>query len=82
MVFDEATSSPGNHSEQVILTAINEVAKNRTSLVIAQRLSTIVNSDNIIVINEGEVVEQGSHKQLLTLGGKYSKMWQLQQSTE
>jgi len=82
LVFDEATSSLDSHSEQAILTAINEVAKNRTSLVIAHRLSTITDSDNIIVMSEGEIVEQGNHQQLLTLQGKYSKMWQLQQSVE
>jgi ATP-binding cassette subfamily B protein len=82
LVFDEATSSLDSHSEQAILTAINEVAKNRTSLVIAHRLSTIIDSDNIIVMSEGEIVEQGNHQQLLALQGKYSKMWQLQQSTK
>jgi len=82
LVFDEATSSLDSHSEQAILTAINEVAKDRTSLVIAHRLSTITDSDNIIVMSEGEIVEQGNHKQLLTLEGKYSKMWQLQQSVK
>jgi len=80
LVFDEATSSLDSHSEQAILRAINDVTKNRTSLVIAHRLSTIIDSDNIIVMNDGEVVEQGSHQQLLALQGKYSKMWQLQQS--
>jgi len=82
LVFDEATSSLDSQSEQAILTAINEVAKNRTSLVIAHRLSTIVDSDNIIVMNEGNIVEQGNHQQLLALNGKYSKMWQLQQSNK
>jgi len=80
LVFDEATSSLDSHSEQAILKAINDVTKNRTSLVIAHRLSTIVDSDNIIVMNEGEIVEQGNHQQLLSLQGQYSKMWQLQQS--
>jgi len=80
LVFDEATSSLDSQSEQAILTAINEVAKNRTSLVIAHRLSTIVDSDNIIVMSHGEIVEQGNHLQLLALQGQYSKMWQLQQS--
>jgi len=80
LVFDEATSSLDSHSEQAILTAINEVAKNRTSLVIAHRLSTIIDSDNIIVMSHGEIVEQGNHQQLLALQGQYSKMWQLQQS--
>lgn len=82
LVFDEATSSLDSQSEQAILTAINEVAKNRTSLVIAHRLSTIIDSDNIIVMDEGTIVEQGNHQQLLALNGKYSKMWQLQQSTD
>ncbi len=82
LVFDEATSSLDSHSEQAILTAINEVAQNRTSLVIAHRLSTIVDSDNILVMSEGEVIEQGNHQQLLALQGKYCKMWQLQQSTD
>lgn len=82
LVFDEATSSLDSHSEQAILTAINEVAKNHTTLVIAHRLSTIVDSDNIIVMNDGEIVEQGNHQQLLALQGKYSKMWQLQQSAK
>jgi len=81
LVFDEATSSLDSHSEQAILSAINEVAKNRTSIVIAHRLSTIIDSDNIIVMNEGEIVEQGNHQELLALQGKYSKMWQLQQAT-
>ncbi|MEI6895167.1 MAG: ABC transporter ATP-binding protein/permease [Colwellia sp.] len=80
LVFDEATSSLDSQSEQAILTAINEVTKSRTSLVIAHRLSTIVDSDNIIVMEHGEIVEQGNHQQLLALGGKYCKMWQLQQS--
>jgi ATP-binding cassette subfamily B protein len=80
LVFDEATSSLDSQSEQAILTAINEVAKNRTSLVIAHRLSTIVDSDNIIVMNQGEIVEQGNHQELLALQGQYCKMWQLQQS--
>ena len=80
LVFDEATSSLDSQSEQAILTAVNEVAKNRTSLVIAHRLSTIVDSDKIIVMNEGKIVEQGNHQQLLALQGKYCKMWQLQQS--
>ena len=81
LVFDEATSSLDSQSEQAILTAINEVTKNRTSLVIAHRLSTIVDSDKIIVMNDGEIAEQGNHQELLALNGKYSKMWQLQQSS-
>ncbi len=82
LVFDEATSSLDSQSEQAILTAINEVAKNRTSLVIAHRLSTIVESDNIIVMSHGEIVEQGSHQELIALEGQYCKMWQLQQANQ
>jgi len=80
LVFDEATSSLDSKSEQAILTAINDVAKNRTSLVIAHRLSTIIDSDNIIVMSHGKIVEQGNHKSLIALQGQYNHMWQLQQS--
>lgn len=79
LVFDEATSSLDSYSEQQIMTAINEVSKDNTSLVIAHRLSTIVDADNILVIKEGEIVEQGNHRQLLALQGEYAKLWQLQQ---
>ena len=60
--------------------AIDNLMKDRTALVIAHRLSTITDSDNIIVMSEGEIVEQGNHQELLALRGKYSKMWELQQS--
>jgi ATP-binding cassette subfamily B protein len=80
LIFDEATSSLDSHSEQAILKAINEVTKDRTSLVIAHRLSTIVDSDNIIVMNKGNIVEQGTHHKLLEAKGAYYTMWQLQQS--
>lgn len=80
LVFDEATSSLDSKSEQAILNAINDVAKNRTSLVIAHRLSTIVDSDHIIVMSHGKIVEQGDHKSLIALQGQYNHMWQLQQS--
>ncbi|XQW86602.1 ABCB family ABC transporter ATP-binding protein/permease [Thalassotalea piscium] len=80
LVFDEATSSLDSHSEQAILNAIKEVAEGHSSLVIAHRLSTIVDADKIIVLHQGEVVEQGSHQSLLALKGRYFTMWQLQQS--
>jgi len=79
LVFDEATSSLDSYSEQQIMSAINEVSKDNTSLVIAHRLSTIVDADNILVIKEGQIVEQGSHQQLLEQQGEYAKLWQLQQ---
>nr|WP_201020939.1 ABC transporter ATP-binding protein/permease [Pseudoalteromonas sp. H105] len=80
LIFDEATSALDSHSEQAILNAMREVASNHTSLVIAHRLSTITDADNIIVLKEGQLVEQGTHQTLLNLGGEYSRMWQLQQT--
>jgi ATP-binding cassette subfamily B protein len=80
LVFDEATSSLDSQSEKAILTAIKEVAEHRTSLVIAHRLSTIVDADNIIVMRQGEIIEQGTHQELLSKQGHYGAMWQLQQS--
>lgn len=82
LVFDEATSSLDSQSEQAILSAIKEVAKQRTSLVIAHRLSTIVDADMIIVMQQGEIIEQGTHQELLMKQGHYYKMWQLQQSDQ
>lgn len=82
LVFDEATSSLDSHSEQAILTAIKQVSVNRTSLVIAHRLSTVIDADNIIVMKAGEIVEQGSHQQLIQLQGQYAAMWALQQESE
>ena len=80
LVFDEATSSLDSHSEQAILKAIKQVSKNKTSLVIAYRLSTIVDADHIIVMRQGQVVEQGDHHTLMASAGQYASMWALQQS--
>ena len=80
LIFDEATSALDSHSEQAILNAMREVANNHTSLVIAHRLSTITDADTILVMQAGELVEQGSHTQLLALQGEYARMWQLQQT--
>ena len=80
LIFDETTSALDSHSEQAILNAMREVANNHTSLVIAHRLSTITDADTILVMQAGELVEQGSHTQLLALDGEYARMWQLQQT--
>ncbi len=80
LVFDEATSSLDSHSEKLILQAIKEIAVKHTSLVIAHRLSTIVDADKIIVLHQGEVVEEGTHRQLLVRQGHYAHLWQVQQS--
>lgn len=82
LLFDEATSALDSHSEQAILSAMREVAQRHTSLVIAHRLSTITDADKIIVMKQGQVVEQGQHQQLLAANGEYARMWQLQQSDE
>ncbi len=79
LVFDEATSSLDSKSEQAILRAIREVAEGHTSLAIAHRLSTVVDADQIIVLDHGEIVEQGSHDDLLARGQRYAELWRVQQ---
>ncbi|TVO75573.1 MAG: ABC transporter ATP-binding protein/permease [Sedimenticola selenatireducens] len=79
LVFDEATSSLDTQTEQAILETMQEVAENHTTLVIAHRLSTVVDADQILVMDEGRIIEQGTHRQLLTQGGVYRDMWLLQQ---
>lgn len=79
LVFDEATSSLDSASEQTILESLHEVAENHTTLVIAHRLSTVVDADQILVMDAGNIVERGTHKELLAANGRYAHMWQLQQ---
>jgi len=80
MVFDEATSSLDSTAEQAILVALREVAARTTTLVIAHRLSTVIDADEIIVLRHGRIVEQGNHRDLLAKNGVYAIMWELQQS--
>jgi ATP-binding cassette subfamily B protein len=82
LVFDEATSSLDSHSEQAILESLRSAAENHTTLVIAHRLSTVVDADQIIVMKDGRIVEQGSHQQLLGREGLYANLWELQQQEE
>ncbi len=82
LVFDEATSSLDSHSEQLILESLKEVAEKHTTLVIAHRLSTVIDADNIIVLDRGKVVEQGTHQQLLEKEALYAHLWKLQQEEE
>ncbi len=79
LVFDEATSSLDSHSEQLILEALREVAAHHTTLAIAHRLSTITDADDILVMDAGRIVEQGTHQALLARAGLYANMWALQQ---
>ncbi len=78
LVLDEATSALDNHTERDIQDALERVSRNRTTLVIAHRLSTIVGAHEIIVLDDGIIVERGTHHQLLTLGGLYGSMWNRQ----
>jgi len=80
LILDEATSSIDTEAEQLIQQAIARVMSNRTSLIVAHRLSTIQRADNIIVLHHGEVREQGSHQDLLALQGLYWKLYKLQYS--
>lgn len=82
MVFDEATSSLDSTTEHSIMAAIREVAAGHTALIIAHRLSTIVEADSIAVLEQGQVVEQGTHAQLLALSGRYADLWQAQQASQ
>lgn len=80
MVFDEATSSLDSGSERQIQLALDDVSKNRTTLVIAHRLSTIIHAHEIVVLDEGKVIERGTHNDLLESGGRYAHMWHIQQN--
>ncbi|MDB4599728.1 ABC transporter ATP-binding protein/permease [Alphaproteobacteria bacterium] len=79
-LFDEATSALDSRTEKEIQHALDTVSKSQTTLVIAHRLSTIVNADDIIVLAEGEIVERGTHRQLLSEKGLYAQMWERQSS--
>jgi ABC-type transport system involved in Fe-S cluster assembly fused permease/ATPase subunit len=79
MIFDEATSSLDSASERLILEAIRDIAREHTMLVIAHRLSTIVDADHILVLEHGEIIEQGTHTSLLDHNGQYAHLWSLQQ---
>jgi len=78
LILDEATSSLDSLSEQAILGALKEVSEHRTTLVIAHRLSTIRDADTILVMDEGRIVESGSHNELLATGGHYAHLWDQQ----
>src|SRR5690606_35690184 len=82
LVFDEATSALDTRTERAIQDELRQISRDRTTLIIAHRLSTVVDADKILVLDHGRVVEQGSHRELLLQGGRYAQMWLLQQSQD
>ena len=82
LIFDEATSALDSKSEKAIQAELSAIAQNHTTLTIAHRLSTVVDADEILVLERGRIVERGSHANLLVANGVYSRMWRLQQDEE
>jgi len=82
LIFDEATSALDSANERAIQAELQSVAQNKTTLVIAHRLSTVVDAHEILVMEAGRLIERGSHAELLVANGRYAQMWALQQSAE
>ena len=80
MILDEATSALDTESEKLVQEALEHLMKDRTTLVVAHRLSTIRNADLICVLHEGQIVERGTHDELLALNGYYSRLIEMQQT--
>ena len=80
LIFDEATSALDSETERSIQTELNDLARNRSTLIIAHRLSTITHAHQILVMEEGAIIERGTHESLLALGQRYAEMWRVQQS--
>ena len=78
LILDEATSALDSATEKLVQSAITKMQKGRTTIIIAHRLSTIQNADRIIVLKEGEIIEQGSHEELIKASGEYAKLNQQQ----
>ena len=78
LILDEATSALDSATEKLVQSAINEMQKDRTTIIIAHRLSTIINAERIIVLKEGKIIEQGTHKELIEISGEYLKLTQQQ----
>jgi ATP-binding cassette subfamily B protein len=82
LIFDEATSALDSANERAIQAELQSVARNKTTLVIAHRLSTVVDAHEILVMEAGRIIERGNHATLMALQGRYAEMWALQQSSE
>jgi ATP-binding cassette subfamily B protein len=81
LIFDEATSALDSKTERAFQEELLGLAKNRTTLIIAHRLSTIVHADQILVMDHGQIVERGTHEELLSANSRYAEMWQMQERT-
>jgi ATP-binding cassette subfamily B protein len=82
LIFDEATSALDSKAEKAIQAELDRIARGHTTLVIAHRLSTVMDADQILVMDHGRIVERGTHRVLLAAGGAYAQMWALQQQEE
>ena len=82
LIFDEATSALDSQSEQAIQQELDRLSTDRTALIIAHRLSTVVRANEILVMERGRIAERGSHMDLLQRNGLYARLWRLQQRTE
>ena len=82
LIFDEATSALDSATERAIQSQLEQVAVGRTTLIIAHRLSTVMNADEILVMSDGHIIERGTHPALLAAGGHYATMWMLQQQED
>jgi ATP-binding cassette subfamily B protein len=82
LIFDEATRAHDSANERAIQAELQSVAQNKTTLVIAHRLSTVVDAHEILVMEAGRILERGTHAALLAANGRYAQMWALQQSSE
>jgi ATP-binding cassette subfamily B protein len=81
LIFDEATSALDSANERAIQAELKSAAQNKTTLLIAHRLSTVVDAHEILVMDAGRILERGNHNELLAKGGRYAEMWALQQQS-